>query len=147
MTERGVVTETRGNTAVVSVEKREQCKACGMCLFKDNGKAQFYADNTVGAKVGDTVVIENRESGKLLGAILVFLIPLVILGAAVLAVRLFAIDDLFIPIIGIGAIAVYYAFLALMDKKFRKIKAFTSTVAEIVNSATETRDDGTNERE
>lgn len=146
MTERGVVTEIRGNTAVVSVEKREQCKACGMCLFKDNGKAQFYADNTVGAKVGDTVLIENRESGKLLGAILVFLIPLVILGAAVLAVRLFAIDDLFIPIIGIGAIAVYYAFLAFMDKKFRKIKAFTSTVAKIVNSATETRDDETNER-
>ena len=140
MIERGVVTEKKGNSAVVSVEKKEQCKACGMCLFKENGKAQFYADNSIGAKVGDTVTIENKDGGKLLGAILVFLVPLLILGITVLAVKLLKLNELFIPVIGIGVIAIYYAFLGIMDKKFRKIKAFTSYITEVIKDVQYTPD-------
>ena len=35
MRETGTLVREKGKTAVVSVEKREECAKCGLCLFKD----------------------------------------------------------------------------------------------------------------
>ena len=133
MKETGVLTEIKGRSAVVTVQKKEECKACGLCLFKENGKAEIYADNPVNAQKGDTVTVETKESGKLLGAVLVFLVPLIFIGIAVLLNAVLIKNDIFIPIISVGLIAIYYAILAILDKKFKKSKAFYSLITEIVS--------------
>ena len=134
MTERGTVTEIKGKTAVVTVTKSEQCKECGLCLFKKGGKAEFYARNLLDAKVGDDVLLDIKESGRFLGAILVFLVPLLLIGLAVLINFLFIKNDIFIPIISVGSIAVYYTILGLSDKKFRNSRAFVSDITKIIKS-------------
>ena len=77
MKETGVVTEIRGKTSVVSVDKKDECSRCGLCLFKEGtNKTEFFVKSEDGVNVGDTVEIERSESGKFTGVILAFFVPL-----------------------------------------------------------------------
>ena len=80
MKEKGVVTALNGKFAVVKVDKRDECSKCGMCLFPKNASSvDFNAKNGVFAKVGDEVIIETQKDGKLAGALLAFLVPLLLI--------------------------------------------------------------------
>lgn len=130
----GVITDIKGNTAVVSVDKKAECAGCGLCLFKEGtNKAEFYAKNTVGAKKGDTVVIERNENGKFLGAVLAFFVPLILIGLAVLINHLFIKKEIWILVLSVILIAVWYAILALFDKKLKNIGAFNSRIVSVVS--------------
>ena len=133
MTERGLITEIKGKTAVVSVDKKAECAGCGLCLFKEGtNKAEFYAQNTVGAKIGDAVIIERSESGKFLGVILAFFVPLILIGLAVLVNYLFIKNEIWILVLSVLSVAVWYAILALFDKKLKNIGAFNSRVVSVI---------------
>lgn len=133
MREKGVVTEIKGGTAVVSVDKKDECASCGLCLFKDGtGKAEFYAKNDLGAKKGDAVIVERLENGRFLGVILAFFIPLLLIGLAVLIDYLFIKNEIWILVLSVIFIAVWYAILALLDKKLKTVGAFNSKIIEIV---------------
>lgn len=135
MRETGVITETKGVTAVVSVDKKEECAGCGLCLFKDNAqKTEFYAKNAVQAKVGDTVIVERADSGKFLGAILAFFIPLLLIGLAVLIDFLFIKNEIWILVLSGIFVAAWYIILAFVDKKLNKVGAFNSRIVEIIAS-------------
>ena len=133
MTERGVITEIKGKTAVVSVDKKAECAGCGLCLFKGGtNKAEFYAKNTVGAKIGDAVNIERSESGKFLGVILAFFVPLILIGLSVLINYLFIKNEIWILFLSVAFIAVWYAILAFSDKKLKNIGAFNSRIVSVI---------------
>lgn len=142
MTEEGVVVKTEGKFATVRIEKKEECAKCGMCLFSGNANfIEFRATNAVGARNGDTVIIENSGEGKLLSSMLLFLVPLLLIGVAV-AIGIFALSnnvavgkDLWIAIISVGLIAIWYVILALLEKKFRKNKKFRVDIVQITKLA------------
>ena len=134
MQEKGVITEIKGGTAVISVDKKEECAGCGLCLFKDGtGKAEFYAKNNISAKVGDTVIVERSESGKFLGAILAFFIPLLLIGLAVLINYLFIKNEIWILILSAVFVAAWYAVLAFIDKKLKTVGAFNSRIVAVLS--------------
>ena len=133
MTERGVITEIKGKTAVVAVDKKAECAGCGLCLFKEGtNKAEFYAKNTVGAKMGDAVIIERSESGKFLGVMLAFLVPLILIGLSVLINYLFIKNEIWILVLSVVLIAVWYAILAFLDKKLKNLGAFNSRIVSVI---------------
>ena len=133
MRETGVITEIKGERAVVSVDKKEECAGCGLCLFKNGtGKAEFYAKNTVQAKVGDTVIVERAESGRFLGAILAFFIPLLLIGLAVLINFLFIKNEIWILVLSVIFVAAWYAVLAFIDKKLKTVGAFNSRIVAVI---------------
>ena len=135
MTEKGTVTEVTKTFAVVSVDKKAECAGCGLCLFKNGAnKTEFFASNRVGAKIGDTVIVERSESGKLFGAMLAFLIPLILIGLAVGINYLFINNEIWIPILSVIFIAVWFFLLALFDKKLKFIGAFRSEITEILSN-------------
>ena len=133
MTERGVVVKG-GETATVRVDKKDECSKCGACLFSDGAKyVDFNAKNQAGAKAGDIVVISTYEGGKLLGAALVFGVPLLIIGlAALFALSVFK-NEILLPVIGVGGTALWFFVLALADKKIKKLKSFSTEIVEIVD--------------
>lgn len=134
MRETGVITEIKGKTAVVSVDKKAECAGCGLCLFKEGtNKTDFYAKNTVDAKTGDTVVIERSDSGKFLGAVLAFFVPLILIGLAVLINYLFIKDEIFILVLSVAFIAAWYTVLALLDKKIKNVGAFNSRIISVIS--------------
>ncbi|MBO4251738.1 MAG: SoxR reducing system RseC family protein [Clostridia bacterium] len=133
MREKGVVTEIKGGTTVVSVDKREECAGCGLCVFNDGtGKSEFYAKTQSGVKLGDTVIVERSENGRFLGVLLVFFIPLMLIGLSVLVNYLLIKNEIWILVLSGGFIAAWYAVLALLDKKFKTVGAFNSVIVEVV---------------
>ena len=84
MKEVGIVSKIQKDIVTVKVDKKDECSKCGMCLFPQGVNAiTFNANNKVGAKLGDTVVIERYADGGLLSALLVFLVPLILIGVSV----------------------------------------------------------------
>ena len=132
MKETGVVTEIRGKTSVVSVDRKDECSRCGLCLFKEGtNKTEFFVKSEDGVSVGDTVEIERSESGKFMGVILAFFVPLLFIGLAVAINYLFINSEIWILILSIGFIAVWYAILALFDKRLKKSAAFNARIVSV----------------
>ncbi len=136
MKEQGVVTAVKGNRATVKVDKKDQCSKCGMCLFPQNASSvNFDAVNSVNAKVGDTVTIESKKEANLLGVILAFLVPLILIGLAVLINWLFIGKDIYVLIISLPSIALWYVILALIDKKIKSFSAYKTEITEIIKNS------------
>ena len=122
MTEQGVVVKTNKNTASVKVDKKDECSKCGMCLFPKNASSiEFTAQNDLGAKVGDTVIIESKKDYKLLGAILVFLIPLLLIGLCAIITYLFIGKEIWLVVLSVISIILWYTILAVIDKRLKNL--------------------------
>ena len=133
MTEKGIVTAVKGDTAKVKIDKKDECSKCGMCLFPKNASSIIIdAKNTLGAGVDDTVIVENSSEPKLIASILVFVIPLLLIGLAVLINYLWIKSEIWILILGVLFIVLWYTILAVLDKKFVKLKKFSAKIIEII---------------
>lgn len=134
MTEVGLVTKVNNKRAVVKVDKKDECSKCGMCLFPNNASfIEFNADNQIGASVGDTVVIETAEKTKLLGILLVFLVPLLLIGLMAVINYTLIFSDIWFLIGSVILVILWYTILAVIDKKLIKNKSFATTIIEIYN--------------
>ena len=136
MRERGVITETKGKTAVVSVDKKDECSRCGLCLFKEGAnKTEFFVKSEDGVSVGDTVEIERSESGKFSGAVLAFFVPLLLIGLAVAINYLFIKNEIWILVLSAALIAVWYVALAFIDKRLKNSAAFSARIVSVIDKA------------
>ena len=134
MRERGVVTEIKGNVSVVSVDKKDECSRCGLCLFKEGtNKTEFFVKSETGVSVGDTVEIERAESGKFAGVILAFFVPLMLIGLAAAINYLFIKKEIWILILSAAFIALWYVILAFIDKRLKNSAAFKARIVRAVS--------------
>ena len=137
MQEQGKVVSVNGKIATVEVDKKDECSKCGMCLFpKGADGAYFHAENTLGAKDGDIVQIELGSNGNLIGAILVFLVPLILIGLSALITYLIIKNEIYMLILGVGSVVVWYVILAFIDKKIGKSKTFSPKIIKIIEKNT-----------
>ncbi len=142
MREIGVVTRLDNGKATVKVDKKDECSKCGMCLFpKGASSVEFQAENSLGANINDLVLIESQKEGKLLGATLAFLVPLLLIGLALLLNYLVIFNELITLGIAVGAIAVWYVALAFIDKRLKKSIGFSAKVVQIVRVAEDKEED------
>lgn len=138
MREVGKVIAVKGNFATVSVQKRDECSKCGLCLFPKNASTvEFNAQNSLNAKVEDDVVIETVERTKFLGIVLAFLVPLVLIGAMVLVSFVFPNAEIWIVIASVILITLWYTILVFIDKVLAKNKKFATTIVEIIKEKKE----------
>lgn len=80
MQEFAKVESTKNQVATLILDKKDECSKCGMCLFPKGAQAiKIEAQNQIGAKEGDTVLIERTEAGELTAFTLVFLVPLLLI--------------------------------------------------------------------
>lgn len=136
MKEQGTVTKVFGKKATVKVDKKDECSKCGMCLFPKNASSiEFNADNEMQAEVGDTVVIETESDGKLLGAMLVFLVPLILIGLSACISYFVIKSEIWTLFLSLILIVLWFVALAFIDKKLKKTKNFRHKITEIVVNA------------
>ena len=84
-TEQGIIIEVIDNIAKIKVGRHSDCSNCGACSGSDS--VIIDANNNVGAKVGERVVFEVKETNVLRGAFIVFILPLVVAFIGVLLGR------------------------------------------------------------
>ena len=134
MQEQGLVVKIEGNTATVRVDKKDECGKCGMCLFPKNAShIDFEAQNDLGVAEGDTVIIQTQKEGKLLGVLLAFLVPLILVGAGVLLGLLVFGNELVALGISVVLVIVWYVVLSFIDKKLKKSMGFKPTIIQKIN--------------
>ncbi|MBQ8427129.1 MAG: SoxR reducing system RseC family protein [Clostridia bacterium] len=132
MKEIGVVTAVNGKKATVKVDKKDECSKCGMCLFPKNASSvEFEAENQVDAKIGDTVLFQTEKDGKLLGAILVFLVPLILIGLSAVLAYLVVRKEIWTLIFSLIFIVAWFFVLALIDKKLKKTTSFRPSIISV----------------
>ena len=134
MREIGVVEKLEKGKAKVKVDKKDECSKCGMCLFSAGAKSTtFTCENKLGAKTGDTVVIDLTEKGKLPGILLVFLVPLILIGISAVISLVVIKKEMWMLILSLISIAVWFFILSFIDKKFKNRTGFIPVIVEIKN--------------
>ncbi len=135
MREQGVVIKIKDNKATVKVDKKDECSKCGMCLFpKGASSIEFEAENKISAVEGDLVEIETFKDGKLLGAVLAFLVPLLLIGVALLLNYLVIFNELITLGIALGLIAIWFVILSFIDKKLKRTVGFSTKIVQILQT-------------
>ena len=134
MQEQGVVVKVEGNQATVRVDKKDECSKCGMCLFPQNAShIDFQAQNDLGVVEGDTVIIQTQKEGKMLGVLLAFLVPLILVCVGVLIGLLVLKNELLALAISVALVVVWYVVLSFIDKKLKKSMGFKPTIIQKLN--------------
>ena len=124
------VNEKRG-TARVTFDRKSACDKCKMCLAANGEKMKVYVDvkNTLNAKVGDKVGVAMNDKFVLKAAFIVYIIPVVLVGAGLAVFRKFS--DLIL--LGVVAVALFIgaAIGITIDKIIRKKGTFAPTLTEV----------------
>lgn len=136
MTENGIVVEVKNNFATVRIGRNSACGACGKCGMTEKQKyADFFVENSLNAKVGDTVSVEIPEGHSAALALVAYILPLV--PALVLMLLSFALD---FPVWGallmfVGGLIPGFGVVVTIDKlrKHRWMKS--PSMKQIVHSA------------
>jgi len=87
-TEQGLVIEVNDNIAKVKVGRHSDCSNCGACPG-DNSMI-IDANNKIGAKIGQRVTFEMKETNVLSGAFIVFVMPIIVAFIGVICGRFIA---------------------------------------------------------
>lgn len=79
--ETGTVISLKGDTAIILLKGGGSCKGCGagkIGLCRPGGNSMMlHADNTIGARTGDTVVVGIGRQVRVKGYLFAYIIPLI----------------------------------------------------------------------
>lgn len=79
MKQKAVVIETHGDKATVSVLREEACAHCAGRVVCGTARTMTASvENPIGARVGDSVIVESADNSPLLYMALIFLAPVVL---------------------------------------------------------------------
>lgn len=102
------------------------CHAKGFCSSADCKEREIVVPGSYPTlQEGEQVELEGRESLGWWAMLLSFVFPLIVLVATVAVSLMLGLDDLLAALVGLGAIAVYYALLALSGSILRKKFVFS----------------------
>lgn len=81
--EDGIIIETlKENMAKVKMGRHNECKNCGAC--PGDNSLIIEAQNLVGARAGQKVILEVKETNMLLAAFVVYILPLLAILAGIM---------------------------------------------------------------
>ena len=124
------VNERRG-TARIAFDRRSACDKCKMCLTSSGDKMKVYVDvkNTLNAVVGDKVGVAMSDKFVLKAAFIVYIIPVILVGAGLAIFRKLS-DLLLLAVIAAGLFL--GALIGIgVDRLIRKKGTFAPTMTEI----------------
>ena len=115
MTETAEIVKVFGDKAEIKIEKKKECEGCNMCLFPKGEKYSHAVadcpDDGRTLNVGDRVQVEITERGKLLSVILIFLIPLLLVGASVIVGLIVLSSDIAALVIAMATVIIWFCLL------------------------------------
>ena len=136
MLEIGVVESVNDKNGTVKVvfDRKSACDKCGMCLTSKGEKMKVYVEvkNTLGAKVGDRVGVSMSDRFVLRAAFIVYLIPVILVGAGLAIFRKFS-DMVLLAVIAVGLLLGALVGI-LTDRMIRKKGTNAPRMSQIIAS-------------
>lgn len=140
MREVGIVHKVRGTFATVRFDRKTACENCNMCLKpREANYVELRVKNTLSAKAGDSVEVAMGDRAVLTAALLVYAVPLIIMGI-VLSVT-YTLDIGICLAATFGSLILAFISVALIDKfVIRQKKEYAPTMIAIVNADKEDKE-------
>ena len=136
MTQTAQIKRTFPNgTAQVAVVRQgacaHNCSECGGCMTAAQPTVTALAENTVGAKEGELVVVET-ENAQLMGIIaFVYLVPMVLLIAGYLVAQALGFTQGWCILAAIAAFALSLLLVVALDRRVKKRKALQFRIVAV----------------
>lgn len=126
------------NQVTVQFDRKSACGKCGMCMMsEDKMKVELTLDNYLNAKIDDIVDVSMGGGYVLTSALIVYLIPLILVGISLFATKSLSEG---IQIIGIIISLLFGILIAyISDKKLRNRKGYVPEIINIHQSKEETK--------
>ena len=81
--EEGIIIEiSKSNIAKVKVGRHNECKNCGAC--PGDSSVVIEAKNLLGAKTGQRITFQMKETNMLMAAFVVYIAPLIVVALGVI---------------------------------------------------------------
>jgi sigma-E factor negative regulatory protein RseC len=130
--ERAEVIKADKNVATLKIERKNECSGCKVCTFKNNANfVKVRAKNVVGAKKGDSVIVEMETDNRLTASFLVYIVPL-IFAAIGLFIGYFLNSEIWMFALCVIMLIIGYIIIALIDKKLFYKKGFSPEIIKII---------------
>lgn len=132
MTECGVVIKLIKNKAVVSFDRKAACDQCRMCAVSKTGKTvEITVANELNAIVGDRVEVTMGSKYVLTAAVIVYIIPLILVTAAVFIGQIWG--ETVQLILTFAALALGFCIAIMLDRLvIRKKKGFAPQMTRLI---------------
>ena len=140
--ESGRVIELKSETAVVVLAPSDYCTGCdakNLCQMGSRGERILEVKNTVGAKVGDEVVITIQSRYALTALFLIFGLPVILGSAGVVFTQRFSNNNL-MAICGLAGIALGLAIAKIFDRALALKRKALPEIVEIRKNSNQSTD-------
>ncbi len=131
----GIVRAVRPGEVIVRIQQQSACTGCHakeFCCSTDCADRDITIRKDIPhLQVGDTVVVEGRDSIGRIAVFLSFVIPILLfLSTLILGITLWNVGELWSIFYAFLALAIYYGILRLLEPYLRRLVQFEITKAE-----------------
>ena len=139
MEDKGVVKNIQDGIAVVQITTTPS--GCASCSLRNicnpsGGMKEIQAQNKVGARIGDEVIVFIPEGIGWMAMFVNFTVPVLLLIIGIIIGKIMFGKDIYSFFTGIGLTGIYALILVIVDKR-KKGKGFLPYIKEVVNPSTE----------
>lgn len=142
MEQYGLVTETRGKTAMVAMQRHQACEKCGRCgILSGAGKSSVEIEvlNPIGAEKGQRVLLETDDRRMLFISFMLYMVPLGGLVAGIFSwlalsdyLGLAGSQELNAVGAGFAVMAVIFIFIRSWDKRSKNNPSYKPVITEVI---------------
>jgi sigma-E factor negative regulatory protein RseC len=135
MTEKGKVIKLKNNQALVRIDRKSACSGCGGCAFKPSDLyMDITLDNTLNAKIGDTVEVDIIAGSVAKMSIVAYLLPLVLAVLLLVAGVISTLPEWASILMFFGGLVIGFCIVATIDKLVYRKK---ENMPKMINIMTE----------
>ena len=129
----GRIVEIGSQVISVEIVNKSACATChakGVCGASDEQVRIIEIPQTIATrvedyKVGEEVNLKLSQSLGLRAVFIAYVVPLMVLMAAILVLSSFKVEQLYVGLFSLAAVAVYYIFVAIFRDKLEKVFSFS----------------------
>lgn len=138
MKELGQVIKIDGEKAIVRVNRSEACGSCNACSMGSSKKKfiDLRVENTVGAVEKDIVELDVETPNVLLGAFIMYGIPLIsmLVGVLLSYYVIYKNNELMSCLMGFVFVVITFVIIRLNESKISKSSKFLPTISRKVST-------------
>lgn len=128
-----VVTKLLNNKQmIVDIARTSACESCSMSggcgVSSESPKNSFEVENTVNAKIGDSIIITMQQDKLYKSAAIVYILPLLAMLAVALIVETIFHKEIYTAVSSLGTLVMYFISLKLfMKNKKSDLQVYINT--------------------
>ncbi len=148
MEQYGLVTENKGETALVNLQRHLTCESCGRCgLLSGVNKREIIIEalNPIGAEEGQRVLLESDDNQIIFLSFMLYLVPIAALVVGILLWMYIMVpymgleggQELQAVAVGFGLMAIVFLLLRTWDNRVKDNPRYKPVITGLIDNETD----------